>query len=50
LKNPSQVKNWAVYAVDPADVVQGMNRLSWTLGTASDTAITIDDMLLQVRY
>jgi hypothetical protein len=50
LETLGQEKNWVVYAVQPGDVVQGMNMLSCTLGMASDAAITIDDMLLQVRY
>jgi hypothetical protein len=50
LETLGQEKNWVVYTVQPGNVVQGMNTLSCTLGTASDNAITIDDMLLQVRY
>jgi hypothetical protein len=41
---------WIAYKVNPAHVRQGINALSLSLATASDEAVSVEDLLLQVRY
>ncbi len=50
LKSAGREENWIVYGVEPSAVVDGMNTVSCSLDAGSDRAVTIDDMVLSVRY
>ena len=50
LSSPKQEKNWVAYTVQADALAQGMNALSFTVNKAFDTPITLEDLLVQVRY
>jgi len=49
LKEAGTQENWVKYAVDPGEILQGWNAVSFTLSHLSD-AVKIEDMVLSVRY
>ena len=50
LKHAGREKNWDRYDVEPGDVADGMNTVSCELDAGSERAVTIDDLVLSVRY